>query len=83
MTDTVPTLATSLEAEHRELDQLLGRFLAAATAGDPEAAGIPGWVDASADARWSTLDAGDLLRSMDRFHQAPDLPEFAMVGADA
>jgi hypothetical protein len=39
MTDTVPTLATSLEAEHRELDQLLGRFLAAATAGDVEAAG--------------------------------------------
>jgi len=39
MTDTVPTLATSLEAEHRELDQLLGRFLAAATAGDGEAAG--------------------------------------------
>ena len=39
MTDSVPTLATSLEAEHRELDQLLGRFLAAATAGDVEAAG--------------------------------------------
>jgi hypothetical protein len=39
MTDTVPTLATSLEAEHRELDQLLGRFLAASTAGDGEAAG--------------------------------------------
>jgi len=39
MTDTVPTLATSLEAEHRELDQLLGRFLAATTAGDVEAAG--------------------------------------------
>jgi hypothetical protein len=39
MTDTVPTLATSLEAEHRELDQLLGRFLAATTAGDGDVAG--------------------------------------------
>lgn len=39
MTDTVPTLATSLEAEHRELDQLLGRFLVATTAGDEDAAG--------------------------------------------
>jgi Hemerythrin HHE cation binding domain len=38
MTDTVPTLATSLEAEHRELDQLLGRFLAAITAGNGDAA---------------------------------------------
>jgi Hemerythrin HHE cation binding domain len=39
MTDTVPTLTTSLEAEHRELDQLLGRFLAATTGGDGDAAG--------------------------------------------
>ena len=50
--------------------------------GDPEAIGIPGWADAPADARWSTIAAGDLLRSMDRFHQAPDLPEFASSWAE-
>jgi hypothetical protein len=52
------------------------------TIGDPEAAGIAAWVDAPGDARWSTLDAGDLLRSLDRFHQAPDLPEFASSWAE-
>jgi len=52
------------------------------TIGDPEAASIAGWVDTPGDARWSTLDAGELLRSLDRFHQAPDLPEFASSWAE-
>jgi hypothetical protein len=50
--------------------------------GDPEAASIAAWVDAPGDARWSTLDAGDLLRSLDRFHQPPDVPEFASSWAE-
>jgi len=39
MTDAAPTLATALEAEHRELDELLGFFLAAASGEDAGAAG--------------------------------------------
>jgi hypothetical protein len=50
--------------------------------GDPEASSIAAWVDAPGDARWSTLDAGDLLRSLDRFHQPPDVPEFASSWAE-
>jgi hypothetical protein len=50
--------------------------------GDPEAASIAAWVDAPGDARWSTIGAGDLLRSLDRFHQPPDLPEFAASWAE-
>jgi hypothetical protein len=52
------------------------------TIGDPEAAGIAAWADGPGDARWSTLDAGDLLRSLDRFHEPPDLPEFASSWAE-
>jgi len=50
--------------------------------GDRETAGIGTWVDSPGDARWGTLDAGDLLRSIDRFHQPPDLPEFASSWAE-
>jgi hypothetical protein len=50
--------------------------------GDPEAADIAAWTDAPGDARWSTLDGDDLLRSLDRFHQPPDLPEFASSWAE-
>jgi hypothetical protein len=50
--------------------------------GDPEAADIAAWTDAPGDARWSTLDGGGLLRSLDRFHQRPDLPEFASSWAE-
>jgi hypothetical protein len=50
--------------------------------GDREAAGVAAWVDSPRDARWATLDAGDLLRSIDRFHQPPDVPEFAASWAE-
>ena len=50
--------------------------------GDRETAGIGTWVDSPGDARWGTPDAGDLLRSIDRFHQPPDLPEFASSWAE-
>jgi hypothetical protein len=50
--------------------------------GDPEAADIRGWADAPGDARWLTDNAGDLLRSLDRFHPPPDSPEFASSWAE-
>jgi hypothetical protein len=50
--------------------------------GDPEAAHISGWVDTPADMRWSSTGTGDLLRSLDRFHQPPDLPEFSSSWAE-
>jgi len=50
--------------------------------GDPEAAHVRGWVDAPGDARWSSIDSDDVLRSLDRFHQPPDLPEFASSWAE-
>jgi hypothetical protein len=50
--------------------------------GASEAASIATWADSPADARWATDAAGDLLRSIDRFHQPPDLPEFASSWAE-
>ena len=64
MTDPVPTLATSLEAEHRELDQLLGRFLAAATAGDPEGAG-------AALVEFDEILRSHTLREEERLYERP------------
>jgi hypothetical protein len=42
--------------------------------GDPETAGVTSWIDAPADAAWSSPDPGDVLRAMDRFHAVPDVP---------
>jgi len=50
--------------------------------GDREAESISAWVDSPVDARWGTIDPGDVLRSIDRFHQPPDLPEFASSWAE-
>jgi hypothetical protein len=50
--------------------------------GASETASIGAWVDSAADARWKTDTAVDLLRSIDRFHQPPDLPEFASSWAE-
>src|SRR5215831_19137172 len=50
--------------------------------GASETASIGAWVDSAADARWATDAAGDLLRSIDRFHQPPDLPAFASSWAE-
>jgi hypothetical protein len=50
--------------------------------GASEAAGVAGWADSPADARWTSDSADDLLRSIDRFHQPPDLPEFASSWAE-
>lgn len=50
--------------------------------GDSDAASIAAWVDAPGDERWAADTAGDLLRSIDRFHRPPDLPEFASSWAE-
>ena len=41
---------------------------------DPETAGVSEWVDAPDDAAWTSPDAEDVLRSLDRFHAIPDVP---------
>ena len=45
--------------------------------GDPEVKNVAAWTDTPADARWTHVDQAALLRSFDRFHAVPDLPEFA------
>jgi len=50
--------------------------------GDPETAGIGEWVDTPADRAWISPAPGDILRSMDRFHPLPDIPEFASSWAE-
>jgi hypothetical protein len=49
--------------------------------GDPEIDGQP-WRDTAADARWTSASTADLLRSVDRFHAIPDLPEHAASWAE-
>jgi hypothetical protein len=41
---------------------------------DSETSGVSAWVDAPADAAWSSPNAEDVLRSLDRFHAIPDVP---------
>jgi hypothetical protein len=50
--------------------------------GDPEVANTPGWVDIASDARWASPDPADVLRTMDRFHVQPTVPEFASSWAE-
>ena len=50
--------------------------------GDREVVGIAAWTDAPADARWTKVDPGGVLRSMDRFHRPPDVPEFSSSWAE-
>jgi hypothetical protein len=50
--------------------------------GDKEVAGMAAWVDAPGDARWTRIDSGDVLRSMDRFHRQPDVSEFSSSWAE-
>jgi hypothetical protein len=42
--------------------------------GDPETAAQPSWVDATDDRRWASPDPANVLRTMDRFHEIPDVP---------
>ena len=43
--------------------------------GDRESAQVGGWVDAPEDAAWTGGDPAAVLRTMDRFHPVPDVPE--------
>jgi hypothetical protein len=49
---------------------------------DGEVTGIGVWADTPADARWIKIDPADVLRSMDRFHRPPDVPEFSSSWAE-
>jgi hypothetical protein len=48
--------------------------------GDPEIAHQPAWHDEPADAAWTNLNPGDILRAMDRFHPMPS-PQPPATGA--
>jgi hypothetical protein len=41
---------------------------------DPETADVSAWVDAPGDEAWTSPNAEDVLRSLDRFHAIPDAP---------
>ena len=43
--------------------------------GDPETAGQPAWRDSPGDAAWAKPEPADVLRTLDRFHPIPDVPE--------
>jgi len=45
--------------------------------GDPEISHVPEWKDAPSDRGWTSPDASELLRAMDRFHPIPDAPAWA------
>ena len=49
--------------------------------GDPEVEG-QSWRDTPDDARWTSPPPDDLLRSVDRFHPVPDVPERAASWAE-
>ena len=50
--------------------------------GDGEVSGVAAWTDAPGDARWTNIDSGDVLRSMDRFHRQPDVAELSSSWAE-
>ncbi len=50
--------------------------------GDGEVKDVAAWTDAPSDARWTHVNRGDVLRSLDRFHARPDVPEFASSWAE-
>jgi len=50
--------------------------------GDPETIGQSRWLDAPSDQAWVASDEGDVLRTMDRFHPRPNVPEFAASWAE-
>ena len=42
--------------------------------GDPETGHVESWVDTAEDRAWLSPSHEDLLRTMDRFHEIPDVP---------
>jgi len=45
--------------------------------GDPEVADMAAWRDTAADAAWTRQSPEAVLRQIDRFHGAPDVPEWS------
>lgn len=45
--------------------------------GDPETSGVAAWVDLPGDRVWTRPLPEEVLRSLDRFHPVPDVPERA------
>ena len=45
--------------------------------GDPEVADMAAWRDTAADAAWTRQSPETVLRQIDRFHGAPDVPEWS------
>jgi len=41
---------------------------------DPETSGVSSWTDTPADRAWTSANAEEVLRTMDRFHAVPDVP---------
>lgn len=50
--------------------------------GDPETAGVAGWVDSAADREWIAADRDRFLRHIDRFRPIPDAPRWAHSWAE-
>ena len=49
---------------------------------DPEVKTVTGWTDGPADGEWSAPQADAVLRSIDRFHPIPDVPDFQSSWAE-
>jgi hypothetical protein len=49
---------------------------------DPETAGSTVWHDTPADTAWTSPDPAEVLRSLDRFHPIPEVPERAHSWAE-
>jgi len=50
--------------------------------GDVETSGVESWRDEPGDLAWTSPDAAEILREMDRFHPIPDVPERAASWAE-
>ena len=49
---------------------------------DRETSDVPGWTDSGADRAWLVADPAAVLRSIDRFHDIPDVPARAASWAE-
>jgi len=90
----IRTLAPSASPSHREIIYLMTGTSAIPVLarggvpslekaiGDTEVKDIAAWTDTAEDERWKTVDRAAQLRSFDRFHQPPDVPEFASSWAE-
>jgi len=50
--------------------------------GDTETSGVASWMDTDRDREWAAIAPESVLRSMDRFHPVPDVPQRAASWAE-